>query len=119
MQRGPNRKPPGRAPNCERGIYGAVSPRAIALPRGGYRLYYAQILPRPGAAAGAVDYGTSSRILSAFSTDCFSWMPEAGVRLSTPKSHSLLKSYTSLGEGTWPTTPGIVLPTVHRPQGQV
>jgi len=30
MQLGPNRKPPGRAPNCERGIYAAVSPRAIA-----------------------------------------------------------------------------------------
>jgi hypothetical protein len=68
------------------GLCGAVSPRAIALPGGGYRLYSTQILPRAGAAAGAVDYGNAtSRILSAFSADGVSWRPEAGVRLSAAK----------------------------------
>lgn len=65
------------------GLCGAVSPRAIALPDGGYRLFYTQLLPRAGAAGGAVDYGNAtSRILSAFSVDGVSWTPEAGVRLS-------------------------------------
>jgi hypothetical protein len=64
------------------GIGGAVSPRVVALP-GGYRLYYTQILARPGVAAGAVDYGNAtSRILSAFSRDGLAWTPEPGVRLS-------------------------------------
>jgi hypothetical protein len=40
----------------------------IALPGGGYRIYYSQILPRPGFPAGANDYDNSTtRILSAFS----------------------------------------------------
>ena len=66
------------------GIRGAVGPRAIALPSGGYRLYYSQILPRPGFPAGANDYDNSTtRILSAFSADGDVWTPEAGVRLSS------------------------------------
>lgn len=65
------------------GVCGAVAPRVIALPGGGFRLYYTQILPRPGFPAGAVDYGNAtSRILSAFSSDGTSWQLEPGVRLS-------------------------------------
>lgn len=65
------------------GICGAVSPRVIVLPTGGFRLYYTQILPRPGFPAGANDYDNSTaRILSAFSTDGVLWTPEKGVRLS-------------------------------------
>ena len=65
------------------GICGAVSPRVIALPDGGYRMYYTQILPRSGFPAGANDYEYSgTRILSAFSTDGNIWDPEPGVRLS-------------------------------------
>src|SRR5580700_7116686 len=62
------------------GIYGAVTPRALALPRGGYRMYYTQILPRPGFPAGANDYDNSTtRILSAHSADGDVWTPEPGV----------------------------------------
>lgn len=65
------------------GICGAVSPRVVRLPEGGYRLYYTQLLPRPGNAAGAVDYDqATSRILSAYSVDGTVWVPEPGVRLS-------------------------------------
>ncbi|MBM4002575.1 MAG: hypothetical protein FJ295_04695 [Planctomycetes bacterium] len=65
------------------GICGAVSPRVIALPNGGYRMYYSQILPRPGFPAGANDYdNATTRILSAFSADGEAWSPEPGVRLS-------------------------------------
>lgn len=65
------------------GICGAVSPRVIALPSGGFRMYYSQILPRPGFPAGANDYDNSTtRILSAFSADGDAWTPEPGVRLS-------------------------------------
>lgn len=65
------------------GICGVVSPRAIALPGGGYRMYYSQILPRPGFPAGANDYdNASTRILSAYSADGMVWIPEPGVRLS-------------------------------------
>ena len=65
------------------GICGAVGPRVLALPGGGYRMYYSQILPRPGYPAGANDYDHSTtRILSAFSPDGSLWIPEPGVRLS-------------------------------------
>ena len=65
------------------GLCGAVSPRVLALPSGGYRMYYSQILPRPGFPAGANDYDNSTtRILSAFSPDGEVWTPEPGVRLS-------------------------------------
>jgi hypothetical protein len=65
------------------GICGVVSPRILALPGGGFRMYYSQILPRPGFPAGANDYDNSStRILSAFSSDGKSWVPEPGIRLS-------------------------------------
>jgi hypothetical protein len=65
------------------GVCGAVSPRVIALPSGGYRLYYTQILPRPGFPAGANDYdNATTRILSAISPDGSVWTPEPGVRLS-------------------------------------
>ncbi|MDB5334933.1 MAG: hypothetical protein JWN70_552 [Planctomycetaceae bacterium] len=65
------------------GVYGVVSPRVIALPGGGYRMYYSQILPRPGYPAGANDYDNSTtRILSASSEDGERWLPEPGVRLS-------------------------------------
>ena len=65
------------------GIAGVVTPRAVALPGGGFRMYYTQILPRPGFPAGANDYDNSTtRILSAGSPDGRVWTPEPGVRLS-------------------------------------
>ena len=65
------------------GICGAVTPRVVALPNGQYRMYYTQILPRPGFPAGANDYGNAStRILSALSSDGMTWTAEPGVRLS-------------------------------------
>ena len=52
------------------GVCGVVSPRVLALPGGGYRMYYSQMLPRPGHPAGANDYdNASTRILSACSQD--------------------------------------------------
>ena len=66
------------------GVCGAVSPRVVALPGGGYRLYYTLILPRPGFPAGANDYdNATARILSATSPDGSTWTPEPGVRLSS------------------------------------
>ena len=66
------------------GICGAVGPRVLTLPAGGYRMYYSQILPRPGFPAGANDYDhATTRILSAFSADGEAWIPEPGVRLSS------------------------------------
>jgi hypothetical protein len=72
------------APHALRtGVYGAVGPRVIALPGGGYRLYYTQILPRRGHPAGANDYdNATTRILSATSSDGSNWTAEPGVRLS-------------------------------------
>ncbi|APZ97037.1 hypothetical protein [Fuerstiella marisgermanici] len=65
------------------GVCGAVSPRVVALPGGGYRLYYTQMLPRTGFPKGANDYdNATSRILSARSVDGDNWIPEPGVRLS-------------------------------------
>ncbi len=65
------------------GIYGAVSPRVVCLRDGSYRLYYTQILPRPGNPEGASDYDqATTRILSAHSRDGTEWVPETGVRLS-------------------------------------
>ena len=92
------------ASGARTGLCGAVSPRAIALPGGGYRLYYTQILPRLGAAAGAVDYGNAtSRILSAFSDDGVSWTPEAGVRLSAAQG----------GAGEYRVVSSEVVPVLH------
>jgi len=66
------------------GVCGAVSPRVVALPGGGYRLYYTQVLPRPGFPVGANDYDhATTRILSAISPDGSAWTPEPGVRLSS------------------------------------
>ena len=65
------------------GFCGAVGPRIIALPGEGYRMYYSQMLPRPGNPTGANDYDhCTTRILSAFSVDGNTWTPEPGVRLS-------------------------------------
>lgn len=72
---------PASAPR--NGLYSAVAPNIVECPDGGYRMYYTQILPRPGFPEGAIDYGNAtSRILSATSPDCATWTPEAGVRLS-------------------------------------
>lgn len=66
------------------GVYGAVSPRVIALPGGGYRMYYTQLMPRLGFRAGANDYdNATARILSATSPDGAQWTSEPGVRLSS------------------------------------
>ena len=64
------------------GVCGVVGPRVIALSGGGYRMYYSQMLPRPGYTAGANDYdNASTRILSACSQDGTVWVPEPGVRI--------------------------------------
>jgi len=66
------------------GVCGAVSPRVVRLPEGGYRMFYSQILPREGFPAGANDYdNATTRILSAVSDDGLNWTPEPGVRLSS------------------------------------
>lgn len=65
------------------GIYGAVTPNVVTLADGTFRMYYTQILPRDGFPAGANDYDNSTtRILSAVSTDGLAWVGEQGVRLS-------------------------------------
>lgn len=65
------------------GVCGVVSPRVVRLRDGAYRLFYTQILPRPGFPAGANDYDNSTtRILSASSRDGVTWTPDAGVRLT-------------------------------------
>jgi len=72
---------PTQAPRT--GVYGVVSPRVIIRPDGTYRMYYAQMFPRPGFPAGANDYdNVATRILSAISSDGLSWTPERGVRLT-------------------------------------
>jgi len=66
------------------GICGAVSPRVVRFADGTYRVFYTQILPRPGFPAGANDYdNATTRILSAISSDGLTWTPEPGVRLSS------------------------------------
>lgn len=66
------------------GICGAVGPRVLVLPDGRYRIYYSQMLPRPGFPAGANDYANcTTRILSARSDDGTHWIPEPGIRLSS------------------------------------
>lgn len=65
------------------GVCGVVSPRVIRLRHGAFRMFYTQILPRPGYPDGANDYDHSTtRILSASSPDGRTWTPEPGVRLS-------------------------------------
>ena len=66
------------------GKYGAVAATIVEGDEdGGYRMYYTQIMPRPGSAQTANDYdNATTRILSATSPDCTTWTPEAGVRLS-------------------------------------
>ena len=60
------------------GIGGAVTPNVVPWPGGGYRMYYTQILPRPGYPAGANDYDQSTtRILSAWSGDCLLYTSDA------------------------------------------
>lgn len=67
------------------GACGVVSPRVVRFRGGGYRLFYTQLLPRPGFPAGANDYdNATSRILSASSRDGVTWIPDEGVRL-TPR----------------------------------
>ena len=65
------------------GLAGVVAPNVVLLGDGRFRMYYTQILPRPGFPAGATEYENSSaRILSAVSTDGEHWIPDSGVRLS-------------------------------------
>jgi hypothetical protein len=69
------------------GVCGVVTPNVVPLPGGGFRMYYSQIVPRPGFPAGANDYdNATTRILSAISTDGLTWIPEPGVRLSAQQS---------------------------------
>jgi hypothetical protein len=68
------------------GVCGAVTPRVLRLGDGSYRMYYTQILPRPGYPAGANDYdNATTRILSALSENGETWTPEPGIRL-TPEA---------------------------------
>ena len=96
---------PAQAPRT--GICGTVAPRVLALPGGGYRMYYSQILPRPGFPAGANDYDQSTtRILSAFSTDGLKWTPEPGVRLSPQAGGAgefrvVSSEVVPVGDGRW------------------
>jgi hypothetical protein len=77
----PDARWPTDAPRT--GVCGSVSPRVLRLVDGSYRLYYTQILPRPGFPAGANDYdNATTRILSATSVDGVLWTPEPGVRLT-------------------------------------
>ena len=79
---GPAASWPADAPRG--GIYGAVTPTVVNHLDGGYRMYYTQILPRPGFPKGANDYSNATtRILSARSSDGARWIPEAGVRLTS------------------------------------
>lgn len=52
----PSPDTPWSADAVRTGLCGAVSPRVVALPNGGYRMYYTQILPRAGFPRGANDY---------------------------------------------------------------
>lgn len=88
------------------GLCGTVSPRVVMLPEGLCRLYYTQILPRPGFPAGANDYeNATTRILSAVSSDGECWRPEDGVRLSPE----------SCGDGVWRVVSSEVVPMVQQP----
>jgi len=74
---------PADAPRS--GTCGVVSPRVVRFRDGRYRLFFTQLLPRPGFPAGAADYdNATSRILSASSRDGVTWTPDDGVRL-TPR----------------------------------
>lgn len=65
------------------GSGGVVAPRVVRLCGGAFRMYYTQLLPRPGSPAGALDFATATgRILSASSEDGETWTPEPGIRLS-------------------------------------
>lgn len=78
------------------GLCGAVSPRVVTLSGGGYRMYYTQILPRPGFPAGANDYENAmTRILSATSPDGSVWTPEPGIRLAPQLEQGELRVVSS------------------------
>jgi hypothetical protein len=63
------------APPDASGEWKALTPNVVAVPGGGFRMYYT--LSGPGR-----DYGpTRAVILSSFSLDGSSWEPEPGVRL--------------------------------------
>ena len=66
------------------GLCGTVSPRIVRLADGSCRVYYTQILPSgDDNPTGANDYDKSTtRILSARSTDGITWTPEPGVRVT-------------------------------------
>ena len=65
------------------GLAGVVAPNVVPVADGLLRMYYTQILPRPGYPAGATEYEyASARILSAVSTDGERWVPDSAVRLS-------------------------------------
>lgn len=88
------------------GISGSVTPRVVTLPSGRHRMYYTQILPRPGFPAGANDYDNSStRILSALSSDGIRWIPEPGVRLSAEQG----------GAGEFRVVSPDIVPVAHEP----
>ena len=89
------------------GICGAVTPNVVGLPDGAYRMYYTQILPRPGHPGGANDYShATTRILSATSADTVTWTLEPGVRLAPQAggagdSRVVSPDVVALPEGGW------------------
>jgi hypothetical protein len=65
------------------GTGAVVAPRIVRVRERFYRMYYTQLLARPGSPTGALDFASSTgRILSATSADGETWVPEPGVRLS-------------------------------------
>ena len=71
------------AQETARETFSVYAPEVIRLGDGSYRMYYTQILPHPGFAAGANAYSNATtRILSALSTDGITWGPAPGVRLA-------------------------------------
>ncbi len=90
------------------GTCGAVSPRVVRFRDGRYRLFYTQVLPRPGWPAGANDYDhATSRIVSASSSDGATWTPDDGVRLAPREG----------GAGDFRVVSSEVVPDPARPAG--
>ena len=65
------------------GVWGTNTPNVLALPSGGFRMYYTLIGPTAENPDGANDYtSATSSICSAVSADGEAWEEEEGVRLA-------------------------------------
>lgn len=65
---------------------GALTPNVVALPGGGYRMYYTSFAP------GVTEDDHDGHILSASSPDCSSWTPDPGVRIDLHAPHATLRT---------------------------